>query len=560
MTVAVRARWWPLALVVLAHAVFLMGFGLDVERRHPGSGGEIWLVGGAVSTASFAAGLLARRSLRTRDGRRLRVRLLKLENLQLRGVERDRLAVDLQLVVTSGLAGIEECVATATRHPSDSAKLSEGLADVDGRCRLLLTELRILLDVLHGEPAPGVAAQARRSLRWTGLRSNRHVRIASTAVLVLLAGRVALGGRGPSAPSDELVLTIGLAACAIGVWRPRVGAAWAVSALVVSILVQAGGLSDLLPSALLCLMAAYRYGASRLWLVALALVGYGGLLALSDSPDPVGHAVVIGYAGLATAAVGLAARHFGQDREESLRHLGDLMDERGRVQTEERGALARELHDVVAHQLSVTTMLVMGTSSSTDLRTLSDALVKVRRSTEVALLELDTLVQAMRGTGTRPLHPTPLATPTDTADALSRRLLDRGFHPVLDIDPAAEAVDATTQRTLSRVMQEATTNILRYAPAGSACDFTLAFDEADVRLCVSSPLTASECTSDLSLGWGLRGIRERVDLMHGTFSAGPRAGHWVLTVTMPFGVIEGAVLRGRSSVPVEAQDTPGPAV
>jgi signal transduction histidine kinase len=207
--------------------------------------------------------------------------------------------------------------------------------------------------------------------------------------------------------------------------------------------------------------------------------------------------------------------------------------QRQQVEGQERGALARELHDVVAHQLSLSTMLVMATSWNHDRETLRGTLDQVRRNTEAARSELDTLLRAMRGPRTDLTRPSPLVTATTTADTLAQRLLDNGHTPVMSVDAAADALDATTQRTLARIMQEATTNILRYAPAGSRCHFTLTVEDRWVRLTIASPRSADGHGSELSLGWGLRGIRERVELVRGTFRAGPQDRSWVVAVTLP---------------------------
>ncbi len=139
----------------------------------------------------------------------------------------------------------------------------------------------------------------------------------------------------------------------------------------------------------------------------------------------------------------------------------------------------------------------------------------------------------MRGADAELPEPTPLITPIVCARALERQLAEDGFHPVLDIDRAADQLDAATQRTISRIMQEATTNIARYAPPGSTAELSLKVRRAETTLSISSPLATRVAASELSLGWGLRGIRERVDLSHGTFAAGPDRGRWVVAVTLP---------------------------
>lgn len=101
------------------------------------------------------------------------------------------------------------------------------------------------------------------------------------------------------------------------------------------------------------------------------------------------------------------------------------------------------------------------------------------------------------------------------------------------IDPRANGLDPATMRTLTRIMQEGATNILRYSAALATCHCTITTDLAWVSLTITSPLAARVPRSKVSLGWGLRGIRERVDLTHGTFGAGPIGDSWVIDVTLP---------------------------
>lgn len=532
---AARAGRRQVGLVALGQAGYALCFGLQAEHRHPGSGWPAGLTTAGIAAAGLAAGFVGRWFLVARDRRHLRVSQLAREQTEIRAVERRRLAGDLEAVVAQGLTTIEGELDVRARRPSDLASLRQGLQRIDRQCRSLLTELRALLEVLRGDAVPETGADAAGSgpHRSVDLFTARHVTMAISAVFVLLAVRVAVTDLGSGRAAELAVPVLALLACAVAVRRPVAGAVGAAVALVVAVVLDPGNHWDALPVALLCLIGTLRFGHRRVWLLVVAVAGYGGVLAWTGVEDLVGRTVGAGYAGFAAVAVGLAARYFVEARKGALRQLEDLTSDRERVETEERNAVARELHDVVAYQLSVTTMLVMATSMSDDPAALADTVAKVRRSTGAARQELSLLVDAMRSPGTGQQGPTPLIAPRVITQTLARRLTENGFHPVLDIDPDADDLDPTTQRTLGRIMQEATTNILRYTPAGSDCRYELLVGPEGVRLRIDSPLAGDERRSDLSLGWGLRGIRERVELTHGDFTAGPDRGRWVLTVALP---------------------------
>ena len=535
VTTAVRAEPWQLGAVLLGQAGYAAGLGLVMEREQPGWGWPAGLAMLGLAAAGLAAGLVARRLLQARDRRRLRVRELERENAEIRAVERARLADELQTLVTSGLATIDDELAAASRPAATPESLRRTLTQVDLHSRSLLSELRILLEVLRRDPPaapedPAVAARSRFDLLTVA-----RVRTAATAVLGLLAARAVLGSLGSPSQTEAAVQAIGLLACALVVWWPVAGASCAVAALAVSMALHAPGYWDALSSTLLCVMGAFRLGPRRFWVIILPVAAYGGLLTVTDPRDAVTRVVTVGYLAILGMVVGLAARHFVAAREESLSRLVDLTDARGRVASEERSAVARELHDVVAHQLSVTTMLVLATSLSEDCDTLETTLERVRRCAGETHRELGTLMLAMRSPTTGEAGETPLITPLAIADALAEQLADNGYRAAVDIDPSAGSLDATTQRTLSRIMQEAVTNVLRYTPPGSTCAFDLSVDDTGVRLTITSPLAGSTGRSDLSLGWGLRGVRERVELTGGAFTAGPEphGDSWMVAVALP---------------------------
>lgn len=415
VTVVLRGTRRQLALVTAAQVGYAVCYAVRADRFEPGWGWVAGVVMLGITAVALAGGGATRLLLQARDRRRDRVRRLEQENAEIRAVERARLADDLQTVVTRGLATIEQHLEPA-QHPVDADSLRASLTRVDDDSRSLLAELRSLLSILRGpavdESRPG-ASPASRLRSW-------HVQVAATAVFVLLAVQATVGGHG--------------------YW-------------------------DVVFTSLLCLLGALRLGLRRLWFVLVPIAAYAALIAstAAAADDRTTRLLLLWYTGFLAVVLGLAARHLTSARTDSLRRMDDLESARGRVGSEERSAVARELHDVVAHQLSVTTMLVMATSLSDDPATLGVTLDKVRRSTAAAHHELSTLLHAMRA-DTGGGQPAPLATPGATARALGEQLTESGHRPELEIDPLAEDLDVTTQRTLARIMQEATTNILRYAP------------------------------------------------------------------------------------------------
>ncbi len=528
------ARPRRLAMVIGALAAYVVAFGLGAEYRHPGGGWSAALNSLGLAAGGLGTGLIARALLKAHSARMARLTAYGQQNGEIRAVERARLADELQTIVTDGIATVQHQI-DSTPPAATAAELRQLLTSVDQQSRGLLTELRALLDLLRREPVaePAPSTERRSSSRWRiEPLTTRHVRIAGATILVLLAGRDILEHFGGVADADLMVRALGLLACAVAIWRPTIGAIVASATLALAVVQHPDRPWDGIAVALLGLVGTARVGARRIYLVLGPLVGYGLIVTVAGRPDPV-TLVTLGYAIIISVALGLAARHFHQDRMIADRQLGTLVDERERIGADERAAVARELHDVVAHQLSLSTLHIMATSLSGDATTLAATAAKVRLSTIAARDELTTLLHAMRRPESDRERPAPLVTPTVCATALTGQLAENGFRLMVDIDPAADRLDAATQRTLTRIMQEASTNILRYAPAGATGRCTIALDPNRVSMTISSPLGNAESRSDLSLGWGLRGIRERVDLTHGTFTAGPRRGQWAIQVTLP---------------------------
>ena len=515
------------ALVALAWVCYLgyaVAFAVTSEQRvRDGQSLYNFIVYAITGTVSLGAGLGARRALRARDERRERVLELERQRLTIRPTELMGLADELQALVSAGIRDLDAQVADARRQNS-VASLSERLEAIEDSSRGVLAETRELLNLLRA------SAQSRPDRpplqRWRSrARLVAASLLAAGAVIVML----------PPADPGELVSRLGFAlllfALTAALFHTGLAAALAAGSLVAFIATDPEGLFCAFPAALLGFLALSR--PSRL--VTAVAVGGGLAAAAVLVNQPTGTAVFAGagiFAALG-AVLGIAVRHFRTERALSAQQLAALTEEFAAIRWRERSAVARELHDVVAHQLSLIAVYNMATDGSENATELRATLDRIDLAVQAADQELTTLVEALRG----PWESTssgPLVAPNAAADDLAQQLRADGFQPVMRLDPAADELDATTQRTLARILQEATTNILRYAAPGSACLYSLTLSEDFIHLQISSALPGDRRKpSDLSLGWGLRGIAERVDLTGGRFHAGPDRDQWVLDAALP---------------------------
>ena len=94
----------------------------------------------------------------------------------------------------------------------------------------------------------------------------------------------------------------------------------------------------------------------------------------------------------------------------------------------------------------------------------------------------------------------------------------------------------TARGTAARILQEAVTNIIKYAPRGADCRIEVTAADHELHLRVTNPLPRTGTKTrggELSSGLGLRGITERVSLLGGHAESGPEGGQWVLDVCLP---------------------------
>jgi signal transduction histidine kinase len=203
---------------------------------------------------------------------------------------------------------------------------------------------------------------------------------------------------------------------------------------------------------------------------------------------------------------------------------------------EERARIARELHDVVAHAVSV---MVLRTGAvrhglPADRADDREALRDVERVGRTALAEMRRLLGAMRsGTDEAELTPQP---GLGNLAPLLEEVRSAGLEVTLHVEGEAVALPPAIDLSAYRIVQEGLTNALKHARASSA-DVLLRYGHEELGIEVRDDGRAAP-TPD-GMGHGLVGVRERVTLFGGEMSAGPADGEgFVLRTRLPLRAVE----------------------
>ncbi|MEV0047412.1 histidine kinase [Nocardia rhamnosiphila] len=203
----------------------------------------------------------------------------------------------------------------------------------------------------------------------------------------------------------------------------------------------------------------------------------------------------------------------------------------------ERAAIARELHDLIAHHISSTVLRVgvarhaLTSAPPAVLEVLDD----IHRSGKETLHDLRTLVTVLRDPGAGAasfVDPAGLPVAITAVVERTRLVVPRID---LELDPDISTVDALTGLTLLRLAQEGTANVVKHAgPETTArLSITAGPDPVEFRLSDSGPATGTAQLAPPGSGMGLIGLRERVGLLGGTLTAEPAGSGWLLTASLP---------------------------
>jgi len=466
--------------------------------------------------------------------------------LQAADEERMRIAADLRAVVTGSLTAIlrdaEALPGRLCAH--DGAAARALFAGIAGRAREALADVRRILGVLrHGSPAPLAPAAAPESAaeraaatpppapapaavpppQRTARRARRQDLALAAALLAGAELELAF-----AAPAGDLPLAAVSAVLIVAplLWRRRAPVAVALAVLA-AVALQSGVLRlDPFPVAdsFALISASYAVGAhagGRAAVAGLAAL-VAGLAAHAAVFHPDGVAPAVLGAGLVPWVAGrtlrsrrLLARELGERaaRMEHAREQAALA-----ARTAERVRVARELHDAVAHSISVIAIQAAGADGLVD----RDGERAAQVAALLAIVSRDALAEL--GRLVAPAAAETAAQPgLAGVDALAQRARAGGMEVDVRVEGEPAEVPSGVDLAAYRIVQEALANTAKHARAGHAW-VVVRYDRRAVEVEVADDGRGPNGAGPAGAGGGhgLVGIRERVALYDGTLDVGRR--------------------------------------
>jgi signal transduction histidine kinase len=200
---------------------------------------------------------------------------------------------------------------------------------------------------------------------------------------------------------------------------------------------------------------------------------------------------------------------------------------------DERRRIAREIHDVIAHSLSVTMLHLTGARRALqqdhDVDEAVDGLLDAEHLGRQAMSDIRHTVGLLGTRDDQPLRLAPEPGISDIPDLVAT-FAAAGLRVDSRLDDAPNTVTAGIGLTLYRVIQESLANIAKHAPA-SAVQLRLRVDTDTATLSVRNDL--AQPITRVRPGAGLSGMRQRVEAVDGEFHAGPDPDGWTVRARVP---------------------------
>lgn len=214
-----------------------------------------------------------------------------------------------------------------------------------------------------------------------------------------------------------------------------------------------------------------------------------------------------------------------EEIEATKRHERELYAQT--VLAQERNQLAREMHDVVSHQVSLIAVQAAALQVTATDAAAREGAASIRSLSSTTLEELRSMVMLLRAAGTR----SPGLAPQPTIAELPALLASTGM-PLAVTGALPDDLGPAAQRAVYRTVQEALTNVRKHAP-GSPVAVAFWQDDRSCGVTITNGAMTERPLDLPGAGLGLRGLRERAEILGGTLDAHPLDDGFLVRLTLP---------------------------
>jgi signal transduction histidine kinase len=291
------------------------------------------------------------------------------------------------------------------------------------------------------------------------------------------------------------------------------------------------------------MVALYTIGSTRSWeatLAAAAVPPAAGLIYMlaGGTEFTYDDLIAVGLTCAVSAGIGLFVRsrrervEVFRERAERLERERELLAQR--AVAEERVRIAQELHDVVAHNVSMIVVRAQALAATVPEDRVTAATADIAKLGREAMAEMHRTLKLLRAGEDQAAERAPQPGLADLGDLLERSRA-AGLRVELAVEGDPRPLSQSVDLSAFRILQEALTNVVKHA--GRAHTTVLLGYRADaLELIVTDTGDGAAAPSPTPGGHGLVGMRERAALFGGSLTAGPRGDHgFEVHAVLPYG-------------------------
>jgi len=328
--------------------------------------------------------------------------------------------------------------------------------------------------------------------------------------------------------STALTIVIALFA-----WRPPIAAvAVCVGAVVAAGAAVAG--DYLLGAAFVLGIVAVTCSPAMVALYAIVMIGWGTVEVVRPTGElDLAGAVVIGILGVVSLLIGVTIRQQYDRWTRLSARIAESEREVAEQLRHERDLIADELHDIVAHEITIVALHAAVLDRTDDGATRRQSQTAIREAAVQALTDIRRVLGMVRGE--EDFAPERVPSPDGleaTIDAVVAELEAAGIAVAVALPPQVRLPNASLL-ALIRVVRESSTNVLKHATGAHHVRIALTVERGWVHLEFADDSPPAHTAGLPSSGYGIMRLRERFRLFGGSFEAERRREGWVVTASLP---------------------------